>query len=97
MQETNNELENKISIVEEINKDLKDYTENLIRDIESLLKLSSRARDSGIWDPSDLKFCEVTFEQVLGLEERSNTPQNVSVVGEVSSETSQKSCQSCTL
>ena len=34
-------------------------------DIDSLLRLSNRARDTGIWDPHDLSFCEVTFEQVL--------------------------------
>jgi len=35
-------------------------------DIDSLLRLSSRARDTGVWDPHDLSFCEVTFEQIFG-------------------------------
>ena len=53
---------------------MKDYTENLRNDIEALLKLSSRARDTGVWDPHGLDFCEVTVEQVCGTLETPTTP-----------------------
>ena len=58
------ELQQEVAFLEEDNRNLKEYTENLRSDIDSLLKLSCRARDTGVWDPHDLNFCEVTFEQV---------------------------------
>ena len=58
------ELKQEVAALEEDNRGLREYTENLRSDIESLLKLSCRARDTGVWDPHDLSFCEVTFEQV---------------------------------
>ena len=33
-----------------------------------------RARYSGVWDPGDLRWCEVTFEQVFGGEEERPGP-----------------------
>ena len=53
-----------VAFLEQDNRNLKEYTENLRVDIDSLLRLSCRARDTGVWDPHDLSFCEVTFEQV---------------------------------
>ena len=63
-----------MAVVEEDNTHLKEYVENLRSDIDSLLKLSARARDSGVWDPHDLSWCEVTFEQVFGGEEERPGP-----------------------
>lgn len=65
----NDRLKENMVILEEDNNNLKEYIENLRSDIDNLLKLSSRARDSGVWDPHDLSFCEVTFEQVFGSDE----------------------------
>ena len=65
----NDRLKENMVILEEDNNNLKEYIENLRSDIDNLLKLSSRARDSGVWDPHDLSFCEVTFEQVFGCDE----------------------------
>ena len=59
-------LKENMAVVEEDNQNMKEYVDNLRNDIDSLLKLSSRARDTGLWDPHDLSFCEVTFEQVFG-------------------------------
>jgi len=88
LEQINDKLQENMSVVEEDNQNLKDYTENLRSDIDSLLKLSSRARDSGIWDPHDLNFCEVTFEQVFGSMERPLTPQKAPVVRKISKENS---------
>ena len=63
-----------MAVVEEDNTHLKEYVENLRSDIDSLLKLSARARDSGVWDPHDLSWCEVTFEQVFGGEKERPIP-----------------------
>jgi len=100
LSDKNKELEHKnerlledMSVIEEDNQNLKDYTENLRSDIDSLLKLSSRARDSGIWDPHDLNFCEVTFEQVFGSMERPTTPHKAPIVRKVSKESSHTSSQ----
>ena len=62
----NERLKENMTVLEEDNQNLKEYIENLRSDIDNLLKLSARARDSGVWDPHDLNFCEVTFEQVKG-------------------------------
>merc|ERR1719483_34707 len=93
LEQINDKLQENMSVVEEDNQNLKDYTENLRSDIDSLLKLSSRARDSGIWDPHDLNFCEVTFEQVFGSMERPITPNKTPVVRKVSKESSHNSSQ----
>jgi len=93
LEEINEKLQENMSIIEEDNQNLKDYTENLRSDIDSLLKLSSRARDSGIWDPHDLNFCEVTFEQVFGSMERPITPHKAPVVRKISKESSHNSSQ----
>jgi len=66
LEDSNKDLELKIEHLEEENTNLREYTDNLRNDIDSLLKLASRARDTGVWDPHDLNFCEVTFEQVFG-------------------------------
>ena len=73
----NERLRENMAVIEEDNGDLKDYIENLRSDIDSLLKLSARARDSGVWDPHDLQFCEVTFEQVFGGSEAAPVPSPV--------------------
>lgn len=91
LEQINDKLQENMSVVEEDNQNLKDYTENLRSDIDSLLKLSSRARDSGIWDPHDLNFCEVTFEQVFGSMERPITPHKTAVVRKISKESSHNS------
>ena len=70
LENINERLKENMSVLEEDNQNLKDYIDNLRSDIDNLLKLSARARDSGVWDPHDLNFCEVTFEQVFGSEER---------------------------
>merc|ERR1712106_767169 len=93
LEQISDKLQENMSVVEEDNQNLKDYTENLRSDIDSLLKLSSRARDSGIWDPHDLNFCEVTFEQVFGSMERPITPNKTPVVRKVSKESSHNSSQ----
>merc|ERR1712106_658804 len=93
LDQISDKLQENMSVVEEDNQNLKDYTENLRSDIDSLLKLSSRARDSGIWDPHDLNFCEVTFEQVFGSMERPITPNKTPVVRKVSKESSHHSSQ----
>ena len=93
LEEIHEKLQESVSVLEEDNQNLKDYTENLRSDIDSLLKLSSRARDSGIWDPHDLNFCEVTFEQVFGSMERPVTPHKTPVVRKVSKESSHNSSQ----
>ena len=74
LQAVNTRLRENMAVVEEDNTHLKEYVENLRSDIDSLLKLSARARDSGVWDPHDLSWCEVTFEQVFGGEEERPGP-----------------------
>ena len=74
LEAVNTRLRENMAVVEEDNTNLKEYVENLRSDIDSLLKLSARARDSGVWDPHDLSWCEVTFEQVFGGEEERPGP-----------------------
>ena len=74
LEAVNTRLRENMAVVEEDNTHLKEYVENLRSDIDSLLKLSARARDSGVWDPHDLSWCEVTFEQVFGGEEERPGP-----------------------
>ena len=50
----NSRLKANMSVLEEDNQNLKEYIDNLRSDIDNLLKLSARARDSGVWDPHDL-------------------------------------------
>ena len=73
----NERLRENMAVIEEDNANLKEYIENLRSDIDSLLRLSARARDSGVWDPHDLQFCEVTFEQVFGGSEAAPVPSPV--------------------
>ena len=73
----NKRLRENMAVIEEDNANLKEYIENLRSDIDSLLRLSARARDSGVWDPHDLQFCEVTFEQVFGGSEAAPVPSPV--------------------
>ena len=74
LEAVNTRLRENMAVVEEDNTNLKEYVENLRSDIDSLLKLSARARDSGVWDPHDLSWCEVTFEQVFGGEKERPSP-----------------------
>ena len=77
MEAVNERLRENMAVIEEDNGNLKEYIENLRSDIDSLLRLSARARDSGVWDPHDLQFCEVTFEQVFGGSEAAPVPSPV--------------------
>lgn len=54
LEDINSRLKANMSVLEEDNQNLKEYIENLRSDIDNLLKLSARARDSGVWDPHDL-------------------------------------------
>ena len=54
LENINERLKENMSVLEEDNQNLKDYIDNLRSDIDNLLKLSARARDSGVWDPHDL-------------------------------------------
>ena len=54
LENINSRLKANMSVLEEDNQNLKEYIENLRSDIDNLLKLSARARDSGVWDPHDL-------------------------------------------
>ena len=91
----NERLKDNMNVVEEDNHNLKEYIENLRSDIDSLLKLTARARDHGVWDPHDLSFCEVTFDQVFGCEEGAarQTPVRVRRVSKNQREGSQQSSQ----
>ena len=54
LENINSRLKANMSVLEEDNQNLKEYIDNLRSDIDNLLKLSARARDSGVWDPHDL-------------------------------------------
>lgn len=89
----NDRLKENMNVVEEDNQNLKEYVDNLRSDIDNLLKLTSRARDHGVWDPHDLSFCEVTFEQVFGSADETQDPvrtvRKVSRAGPASQQSSQ--------